>query len=203
MATTRSVEEGANGLRADARRNIEAILDAGERCLARNPDASVGDIAAEAGLGRVTIYGHFKSRPVLIEAVTRRALNAANDAVEDVDLTGDRTAALTRLVEALWHVTLRSSFLVVAAERALPAAVLADAHRGPLQNRVERFLVDGQASGDFRPDLPVRWLITALHSLLHAAVTETHAGRLNADEGPRLVTAAILGVVVSPPAMTA
>jgi hypothetical protein len=40
--------------RADARRNVEAILDAAERCLARDPDASMAEIAAEAGLG-----GHF------------------------------------------------------------------------------------------------------------------------------------------------
>jgi TetR/AcrR family transcriptional repressor of mexCD-oprJ operon len=176
---------------------VEAILDAGERCLARNPDASVGDIAAEAGLGRVTIYGHFKSRPVLIEAITRRALAAANEAVANVDLTGDRVEALTRLVDALWHVTARSSFLVVAAERALPAAVLAEAHTGPLQHRVEQFFRDGQASDDFRADLPVSWFIAAFHSLLHAAVTETHAGRLDAAEGPRVVNAAILGVLTA------
>jgi TetR/AcrR family transcriptional repressor of mexCD-oprJ operon len=185
----------ATGLRADARRNVEAILDAGERCLARNPDASVGDIAADAGLGRVTIYGHFKSRPVLIEAITRRALAAANDAVAQVDLTGPKLEALDRLVDTLWRVTLRSSFLVVAAERALPAAVLAEAHRGPLQHRVESFLLDGQTSGEFRADLPVSWLITTFHSILHAAVTETHAGRLDPADGPRLVTTTMRGVL--------
>lgn len=185
-------------LRADARRNIEAILDAGERCLARNPDASVGDIATEAGLGRVTIYGHFKSRAVLIEAVSRRALAAANEAVADLDLEGDRTVALARLVDALWQVTVRSSFLVVAAERALPASVLAEAHQGPLQQRVETFVREGQSSGDFRADLPVAWFIAAFHSLLHAAVTETYAGRLDATDGPRVVTNAILAVLTAP-----
>ena len=59
---TTASQEGTPKLRADARRNIELILDAAEACLTRNPDASMSDIAAEAGLGRVTIYGHFTSR---------------------------------------------------------------------------------------------------------------------------------------------
>jgi len=49
---------------ADARYNIELVLDAAEACLTRDTDASMSDIAAEAGLGRVTIYGHFASRQV-------------------------------------------------------------------------------------------------------------------------------------------
>lgn len=184
-------------LRADARRNIEAILDAGERCLARDPDASVGEIAAEAGLGRVTVYGHFQSRAVLVEAITRRAVAAANEAVAEVDLTGDRAAALGRLVDTLWGVTSRASFLVVAAERTLPTAVLLEAHSGPLQQRVEGFLRDGQEAGDFHPDLPLDWLIATFHSLLHTTVTEAHAGRLDAADGPRLVGAAFLAILTA------
>ena len=38
-------------LGADARRNIALILDAAESCLAHDPDASMSDIAAAAGLG--------------------------------------------------------------------------------------------------------------------------------------------------------
>jgi AcrR family transcriptional regulator len=52
--------------RADARRNIAAILDAAVASLADNPDASMAEIAARAGVGRVTLYGHFKTRAELI-----------------------------------------------------------------------------------------------------------------------------------------
>ena len=47
--------------RADARRNIAAILDAATDCLARDPEMSIADIAAAAGVGRITLYGHFKT----------------------------------------------------------------------------------------------------------------------------------------------
>src|ERR1700731_535694 len=48
--------------RADARRNIASILDAAQDCLSRDPTASIADIAQAAGVGRVTLYGHFGTR---------------------------------------------------------------------------------------------------------------------------------------------
>lgn len=182
-------------LRADARRNVELILEAGQRCLARNPDASVGDIAAEAGLGRVTIYGHFKSRPVLVEAIARHALSKANEALERVDLTGDPRDALGRLVDATWQVTWTSGGLVVAADRALPASLVAEVHTGPLTRRVEDLFTAGQAAGAFRDDLPLAWLVTTLHALLHNAVHEVEAGRLDPERAPQLVRETMLSVL--------
>ena len=64
MPATRSPStRPARPQRADARRNVAAILDAAVLCLTRNPDASIADIAEAAGVGRVTVYGHFKTRP--------------------------------------------------------------------------------------------------------------------------------------------
>src|SRR2546429_4297843 len=58
--------------RADARRNIAAILDAATDCLARDPEMSIAGIAAAAGAGRITLYGHFKTRADPIDAVLAR-----------------------------------------------------------------------------------------------------------------------------------
>ncbi len=60
--------------RADAQRNIAAILDAATECLSRNPAASTSEIAKAAGVGRVTLYGHFPSRPELVDAVFVHAI---------------------------------------------------------------------------------------------------------------------------------
>ena len=106
--------------RADARKNIAAILDAATECLARDPDASVSDIATAAGVGRVTLYGHFESRGALVAEVVERAMTAGDTVLEAVDLTGDPRAALGRLLEASWHVTHRYGGLVIAAQAALP-----------------------------------------------------------------------------------
>jgi TetR/AcrR family transcriptional repressor of mexCD-oprJ operon len=184
--------------RADARRNIEAILAAAERCLARDPDASMSDIAAEAGLGRVTIYGHFKTRAELIEVVVRRVLDDANRVLAEVDLRGDAADALARLVEASWRVTIRSGSLVVAAEKALPPQVVRDAHAGDLEDRVRTFLASAQRRGSFRSDLSTEWLVATFHATLHAAANEIEVGRLEADEAAGVVTATLLGAYEPP-----
>jgi TetR/AcrR family transcriptional regulator, mexCD-oprJ operon repressor len=201
--TPRAAVAAPTARRADARRNIEAILDAAERCLAADPDASMSDIATEAGLGRVTIYGHFKTRAELIEVVARRVLEDANEVLADVDLTGDAADALARLVEASWKVTIRSGSLVVAAEKALPPHVVREAHAGELEDRVRNFLAGAQRTGAFRSDLSSDWLVAVFHATVHAAANEIEADRLNADEAAGAITATLLGAYRTPAARRA
>jgi AcrR family transcriptional regulator len=57
-------------LRADARRNFEAILAAARDAFADNgADASLEDIARRAGVGIATLYRNFPARSDLINAV--------------------------------------------------------------------------------------------------------------------------------------
>jgi AcrR family transcriptional regulator len=187
-------------LRADARRNITLILDAAESCLARDQDASMSDIAAAAGLGRVTIYGHFPSRGALIEAVVHRVLEAANAALNEVDLSGDSGEAFARLVDATWQVTLRSGNLIIAADKALPVTTVRQAHTGGLEERVRNLLSAGQRSGAFRSDLSADWLMATFHAVLHAAANEIDAGRLERAEASRIITSTMLATLGYVPA---
>ena len=197
-AGTSAPRERPTPRRADARRNVELILAAAERCLARDPDASMNDIAAEAGLGRVTIYGHFRSRRELVELVVRRVLEAADEAMDAVDLSGDAAGALARLVEATWAVTVRSGSILVAAEKALPPAVVREAHRGGLEERVRAFVAAAQEQGEFRTDLPVDWLVAVFHAVVHAAANEIDAGRLDAERAASAITATMLASYQDP-----
>ena len=52
--------------RSDAARNAERIIAAAISQLRSRPDATVTSIAREAGLGRVTINGHFPSRTAVL-----------------------------------------------------------------------------------------------------------------------------------------
>jgi TetR/AcrR family transcriptional regulator, mexCD-oprJ operon repressor len=200
MVATTASTDGSRQLRADARRNIELILAAAEVCLARDPDASMSDIAAEAGVGRVTIYGHFSSRQALVEAVVHRVLNAANAALDDVDLSGDPGEAFKRLVDATWQVTLRSGSLIVAADKALPVSTVRDAHAGGLEDRVRNLFVVGQRSGAFRSDLPSDWLVAVLHAVLHTAANEIDAERLDPADASRLISSTMLATLRYVPA---
>ena len=116
---TGSDDARARPKRADALRNIEAIVEAATRLLAVDPDVSVNEIAREAGVGRITLYGHFDSRATLLREVTDRAIAQTEEALAQVDVEGDPRQVLGRLVEETWHLAHRFGALVVAASQAL------------------------------------------------------------------------------------
>jgi AcrR family transcriptional regulator len=60
-------------LRADARRNLERVLDAAtEAFAASGPDVSIDDIARLAGVGHGTVFRRFPTKDDLIYAVIER-----------------------------------------------------------------------------------------------------------------------------------
>jgi len=183
--------------RADAERNIEAILDAARIVLSRDPDAGVGEIAKAAGVGRVTLYGHFPTRADLVTAVVQRALAEAEQAVDRIDLAGDPRDALHRLIAGSWSLTADAGTLLAAADRALPAEDVRAAHDGLLA-RATALIERGRAEGVFRIDLPSSWLAAVLHSLVHCAATEVAAGRLAADDAADHIAATALSSFTPP-----
>lgn len=187
----------AQGKRADARRNIEAIIDAATALLAVNPDASVQDIAKAAGVGRVTLYGHFDSRTALITEVATRAIAQTEESLRDLDLSGDPREAMAKLLEATWLLTHRFGAIVVAAGQALPPDELRRAHEGPAK-RVRALLRRGRQEREFRADMPVEWQITTIQAVLHAASGAVHRGEITAADAPRLVTGTVLGALAAP-----
>jgi AcrR family transcriptional regulator len=69
------VTDGTRGLRADARRNRQRLLEVAVRVFSeRGADASLEGIARDAGVGIGTLYRHFPTREALIEAAYRNEL---------------------------------------------------------------------------------------------------------------------------------
>jgi TetR/AcrR family transcriptional regulator, mexCD-oprJ operon repressor len=180
--------------RADARRNIAAILDAATECLSRDPESSINDIARAAGVGRVTLYGHFDSRAALVGQVVSRAIAESEHTLGSVDVTGDPREALARLLDASCEVTQRFGSLVVAAEGTIPPDDLREAHAQPAR-RVRRLLRRGRAGGAFRRDMPVEWQVTLIQSIVHGASLAAHRGEITPAQAPRLVRDSVLGAL--------
>ncbi|WP_329425349.1 TetR/AcrR family transcriptional regulator [Streptosporangium sp. NBC_01495] len=176
--------------RADAERSIARIVSAARTCLSGDPNASVDDIAKAAGVGRMTLYGHFRTRPELVEAALVDAMHAGEEALSAVDLTGDAREALSRLLDSSWSLVAESMALLAAAQKVLPAERIRELHAAPAQ-RVGELIRRGQNDGVFRVDLPITWLINVLHYILKGAAEENRAGRMETGEVSRVVIATV------------
>ncbi len=193
MTTTRTKP----AKRADAQRNIAAILDAGMDCLTRKPDASVGEIAQAAGVGRVTLYGHFASRAALVDAVMAQAIEDSSATLEAVDLDGDPRKALIRLIESSWQIVYRFRSLLMAAQDTLPPGRIRSLHAEPM-DRVERLVERGQAQEMFRSDLPTSWLVGTMQRIMHGAAEDIEAGRIEPGDAAPFIAATVLAAFTPP-----
>lgn len=152
--------------RADARRNLHALLDAAMQVFATSGvDAPVRDIAEKAGVGVGTLYRHFPQRSDLIVAVFRKEVDACAAAAATL---ADRYApgeALERWLDRFIE--------FVAAKRGLSAAL----HSGdPAYEPLPQYLMEhlapaaagllkaAAAAGKVRPDVePVDLLMGIAH----------------------------------------
>lgn len=162
-------------------------------------DLSVGVAlgAKTAGVGRVTLYGHFPNRADLVEAALARAIEEGHAALDAVDLTGDPREALSRLIDSSWLLVNRSRSLLLAAQGVLPPGRIRALHAGPAE-RVERLVKRGQDEGVFRSDLSTPWLVGVMHNVMHNAADEINAGRLDTGRASRFITATVLAAFTPP-----
>ncbi len=182
------------GKRADALRNIEAIIDAATRLLAVDPDASVNEIAKAAGVGRVTLYGHFDSRTALIREVAQRAIHNTSEVLATIDVEGDPREALGRLLEATWRLTHRYGAVVIAGSQALAPEDLRRVHDEPA-TRILALLARGRDVDEFRADVPIEWQVSVIQAILHGASGAVHRGEITGAEAPTLVRDTVIAAL--------
>lgn len=136
--------------------------------LARNPGASMVDVAQAAHLTRATLYRHFGTREKLVEGLQSLALDQAARALTEARLDdGPALGALRRAIDALAALGPRFRPLLVEGGGLDPdfqhrRAVVLE----PLRDVVRR----GQAGGELRGDVSPEWTVTALASVLAAGV---------------------------------
>ena len=165
--------------RAIAQRNVQAILDAAENLLQEGASASIAAVAARAGVSRVTVYAHFSSREAVLEAVVERTVARAAVAFDEAT-AGAATAveALERAIRASWLELSRFAAIAEAAAAQLSPDALRGTHESGYAH-ARRMFEAGMEAGEFRSDVPVEWLLSVYHALLHAAGDDVRAGRLD------------------------
>ena len=163
------------------------IRAAALRVLADDPAAGMGTIAAEAGVGRATLYRHFASREDLIEGLREQIRAEFRALVSETNLgQGDPLEALERFVEGLWE--LRDRYVVIAPPRDEDA----ERRAAVLWRPVHRLVARAQEAGEIDADLAPSWVAASLRALVRAAGAEVDAGRLARRDAPALVVRQLL-----------
>jgi AcrR family transcriptional regulator len=149
-------------VRADAARNLEAVLTTGARMLANDPAASISAIAAEAGVDRRTVYRRFASREELLAAIYESRLAAIEEAIEGARLREAPVAvALHRYVEGIIDVN-----------RKWPVELHRMLAEDTVRHRRDRFLARATDEGLLRSDLPAGWAGLVLPQLMLLAAEQ-------------------------------
>jgi AcrR family transcriptional regulator len=159
--------------RTDAQRNRERILQVAKDAFTRfGANASLDDIAKDAGVGPGTLYRHFATRDALIEAVYRTEVEKLAAA--------ERKLAETMLpIEALRAWMLLFVDYIAAKQIIAPAlnsfvggpSKLYEGSRAQIQGAIDALVRRAIKSGDIRRDLDPFDLLRALIGVSNVAST--------------------------------
>jgi AcrR family transcriptional regulator len=157
--------------RADAQRNRERILEVAKEAFTRSgADASLDDIARQAGVGPGTLYRHFPTRGELLQAVYRSEL-------EKLAAAGPKFAQSMPPIEALRAWLLLFVDAIAAKQLIAPAlnTLLGDhkkvfeASYAQMHEAIRSLVKRAIKSGDIRRDLDPMDLLRALVGVSNVA----------------------------------
>jgi AcrR family transcriptional regulator len=179
--------------RADAKRNVERLLEAARDAIARDgPDASLDDIARDAGVGSGTLYRHFPTRVALLEAVYRgevERLCAEGDRLLDSDI--EPGEALSEWLRAYVTVGAMKRGLMGPLTTALGQdSTLFATCKSMVMSTGGRLVERAQEAGAIRDDIELTDILTLVSAI-------AHAGELTRDQSglsERLLAVAIDGL---------
>lgn len=166
-------------MRADARRNYDLILTTAREAFAeRGPEVPLDVIARRAGVGNATLYRHFSTREVLIEAVYRSDIAALADQADELAATHDPLVALECWVREQLVPAQQQSGIATTLKDALARYPEAFSQNKKRFNQAADELVNAaQAAGAVRPDVETRDILRMAHGIAVASEGEPEACR--------------------------
>ena len=157
--------------RTDALRNRERILEVAKKAFTRSGvDASLDDIAKEAGIGPGTLYRHFPTRDTLIEAVYRTEVEKLAAAEKNFSESLTPIEAL-RAWMLLFVYYIATKHIIAPALNTIVGGPtkLYEGSRGMIQGAIDSLVKRAIKSGEIRRDLEPFDLLRALIGVSNVA----------------------------------
>lgn len=164
-------------VRADARRNTEAIIDAARVELIEDPRAGLARIADRAGVHRATLHRHFASREDLISACYRGYLEDVAAALNP-DLDADPIEELERFTRSVFEANLHWRAWMWGPM--LPPEL--HEIRWRMASALEQMLGPAQEAGRVRQDMTLEELRVAWGGPIQLLASMVVAGRWTLDD---------------------
>ncbi|MCD2196374.1 TetR/AcrR family transcriptional regulator [Actinomycetospora endophytica] len=156
-------DDPAPPLRADARRNRDALLRAAAAGFAAGDDPTLEKIARDAGVGIGTLYRHFPTREVLVEAVYRTELTTLCESVHGLLREHEPADALRAWMDRYAEfVTTKRGMADTFRAMVADGTVAAAQTRESIDDAVGTILRAGAADGSLRADVEADDVVTVL-----------------------------------------
>ncbi|MEC3973789.1 TetR/AcrR family transcriptional regulator [Amycolatopsis sp. H20-H5] len=181
-------------MRADARRNYERLLVEAKRAFAaRGVEASLEDIARQAGVGIGTLYRHFPTREALLETLLRERFDAQAAAGREQLARAEPLVALKTWLAGLSASSADyrglSEFLAAALDDET-SPLYASCHA--MQEVASQLVEHAKAAGELRGDVTAQEVLLLLHAVSWAGEHSPGGGGL-----PRLLDLVFEGLRAS------
>ncbi len=171
-------------------RTEAAILDAAAEVLAaRGPAASMGEIAAAAGLGRATLYRYFPTREALLAGLLDATIAELIARIADAELdTLPVDEALARLVRGFLTVGSKYTALLQPGNMPEKSAEI----ENQLTEPIRALLIRGIAEGTLRPDVSPDLLLDMFGGLVEKSLIAVLRGHAGVEQASAAVTTLFL-----------
>jgi AcrR family transcriptional regulator len=185
-------------MRADARRNLERILQAAREAFAEGGlDVGVEEIARRAGVGKATFFRRFPTKEALVAALYEDFLIEIESAIERVlaENPDDPLAAVRAFLDHSMRTQAQNkAFFDAVAARYVPPVEMTDR----VMAGVERVLAPARAAGLLRPGIQPGDLSTAT-KMLGAAIRPMEGILLCEEAWPRYLDLVLSGLTGEAP----
>jgi AcrR family transcriptional regulator len=157
-----------NQLDMRAKRSQKALLQAGMVKLNENPEATLSDIAAHAGVGRATLYRQYETREKLILAISIDCFEVIDEATAHIESQArDALDALSMMFDSVMPLMREFQFLMNLDRITKDDPKIAEINRKQREEMVS--LVEyAKKHGEIEKDYPTSWLVNFIEGLFYA-----------------------------------